>query len=86
MLNTESRDLCCHHAYNISAGCNSEYSWLFLRVLCKLRDWRLTSMKLVGKERLANVTYTHTSRNGAEKHLPVLPSDHFGLLLTLEQT
>lgn len=38
----------------------------------------------MGKERLGEATYTHTFRNGGSKQLPVLPSDHFGLLLRLE--
>lgn len=30
------------------------------------------------------VTYQKTFRNGGSKRLPVLPSDHYGLLVTLE--
>jgi tyrosyl-DNA phosphodiesterase 2 len=53
-------------------------------VLCKLRDWRLSSIELVGTQPLPGITYTHRFRNGGSKELPVLPSDHFGLLLRLE--
>lgn len=54
------------------------------RIICKLRDWRLGSIELVGNQPLPGVTYSHRFRNGGSKELPVLPSDHFGLLLKLE--
>ncbi|WIA14064.1 hypothetical protein OEZ85_002615 [Tetradesmus obliquus] len=54
------------------------------RIICKLRDWRLGSIELVGNQPLPGVTYSHRLRNGGSKELPVLPSDHFGLLLKLE--
>jgi hypothetical protein len=39
----------------------------------------------VGKDALPGVTHTHTYKSsGATRQLPVLPSDHFGLLLQLE--
>lgn len=56
----------------------------FHRIFAKLRDWRLASLAVVGTAPLPGVTYVHTTRAGAAKTLPVLPSDHFGLLLTLE--
>lgn len=55
------------------------------RVLCKLSDWRLSSIQMVGTQPLPGIKYTHTFRNGGSKELPVLPSDHFGLLLRLEE-
>lgn len=43
---------------------------------CRLgRRWRLKEMELVGHEPLPGLTY---------QGRPVLPSDHFGLLLELE--
>jgi hypothetical protein len=54
------------------------------RILVKLRDWRLSSIEIVGTQPLPGITYTHRFRNGGSKELPVLPSDHFGLLLKVE--
>jgi hypothetical protein len=41
-------------------------------------------MRLVGTERIPGATYRKTFRNGGSKALPVLPSDHYGLLLEME--
>lgn len=44
------------------------------RAFCKLRHWRLQSAELVGREPLPGLSF---------EGRPVLPSDHFGLLLQL---
>lgn len=44
------------------------------RVFAKLHRWRLHSMELVGREALPGLRF---------EGRPVLPSDHFGLLLVL---
>jgi hypothetical protein len=51
-----------------------------------LAPCRVVGMTRVGTEPLPGVTYTKAFRNGGSKVLPVLPSDHFGLLLRLEAT
>lgn len=54
------------------------------RIFARLSDFKLGSVSVVGKDQLEGGTYTHTFRNGGTKELPVLPSDHFGLLLKLD--
>ena len=56
------------------------------RVLARLRDFKVVAMSRLGTEPIPGVTYSKTFRNGGSKTLPVLPSDHFGLLLQLEAT
>jgi hypothetical protein len=50
-----------------------------------MSDFRLGSISIVGREQLGAATYIHTFKNGGSKQLPVLPSDHFGLLLKVEE-
>lgn len=47
------------------------------RAFCRLRRWRLQSAELVGREPLPGLSF---------EGRPVLPSDHFGLLLMLRPT
>ena len=57
------------------------------RVLARLHGWRLSSIEMVGTSPLpGGVTYSAkvSGRGGGVKTLPVLPSDHFGLLAKLE--
>ena len=56
------------------------------RVFAKLGDWRVAAMRLVGTEPIAGATYHKPlpRGRGGTRPLPVLPSDHFGLLLELE--
>lgn len=49
------------------------------RFLCRLRDFKLDSIEMVGVEPIPGVT--HCDDKGGM--LPVLPSHHFGLLLTI---
>lgn len=55
------------------------------RVLCRLREWEVSRVQLVGTRPLCGKTYEFTSRNGVVRTLPVLPSDHFGLLATFSR-
>jgi hypothetical protein len=54
------------------------------RVFARLSNFKLGSVRIVGKDRLGDAMYTHRFKNGESKQLPVLPSDHFGLLLQLD--
>ncbi|CAN1811259.1 Tyrosyl-DNA phosphodiesterase 2 [Linum perenne] len=56
------------------------------RFLCNLRDFKVSSIEMVGKEAIPGLSYTKEKkvRHEVKKlELPVLPSDHYGLLLTL---
>jgi tyrosyl-DNA phosphodiesterase 2 len=49
------------------------------RFVCKLRDFVLENIEMVGVEPIHGVTHC----NDMGQELPVLPSHHFGLLLTI---
>ncbi|KAI3495189.1 hypothetical protein L1887_37405 [Cichorium endivia] len=53
------------------------------RFLICLRDFEAESVKMVGTEPIPEVTYLKQKKGGKELELPVLPSDHFGLLLSM---
>ena len=53
------------------------------RVYCKTCRYKPNSIKLVGTQPLPGVTFTKSYKKGPTQ-LPVLPSDHFGLLATLK--
>ncbi|KAI3823864.1 hypothetical protein L1987_05309 [Smallanthus sonchifolius] len=53
------------------------------RFLISLRDFKVECIKMVGTEAIPEVTYMKQKKGGKELELPVLPSDHFGLLLTM---
>ena len=55
------------------------------RVLCRLVDYEPASVRMVGTAPLCGASYEKQFRNGGSKRMPVLPSDHFGLLLTLRR-
>ena len=48
------------------------------------RPISITGMRLVGTEPIPGATYRKVFRNGSARTLPVLPSDHYGLLLEME--
>lgn len=63
------------------AGRRAQPGWRFDRVLCRLAAQQLQSLSMVGKQTLPGVFF---SRGGdSATRLPVLPSDHFGLLVKL---
>ncbi|CAH1448269.1 unnamed protein product [Lactuca virosa] len=53
------------------------------RFLICLRDLKAESVVMVGTKPIPDVTYLKQKKGGKELELPVLPSDHFGLLLTM---
>ena len=56
------------------------------RAFVKLRDFDVRAIEMVGKQPIPGVTYHKTVSNRGKSQLvelPVLPSDHYGLLLTL---
>ncbi|PIA63240.1 hypothetical protein AQUCO_00200926v1 [Aquilegia coerulea] len=50
----------------------------FDRILCNLKDFELDDIEIIGKEAIPDASYKWN-----KKKLPVLPSDHYGLLLTI---
>ena len=54
------------------------------RIFVKLADWEAQSIEMVGREAIPGLIYSKMVR-GKEKRLPVLPSDHYGLLLHLRR-
>ena len=53
------------------------------RVFCKMSKYKLASVVMVGTQAIAGVTYTRSYKKGPTI-LPVLPSDHFGLLASFK--
>ncbi|KAL6883587.1 hypothetical protein ACP4OV_011001 [Aristida adscensionis] len=58
------------------------------RFVCKLADFKVDSIEMIGKEAIPGVWYLKDKKVRKETtqvKLPVLPSDHFGLILTIIQ-
>ena len=58
------------------------------RFLCKLADFKIDSIEMIGKEAIPGVSYSKEKKIRKESRkiqLPVFPSDHFGLVLTITQ-
>uniref|UniRef100_A0A7N0TMV8 RanBP2-type domain-containing protein n=1 Tax=Kalanchoe fedtschenkoi TaxID=63787 RepID=A0A7N0TMV8_KALFE len=56
------------------------------RFLCCLRDYKVADISMIGTEAIADLRYVKEKKVKGEKKpvvLPVLPSDHYGLLLTV---
>ena len=56
------------------------------RFVCKLPDFKVDSIEMIGKEAIPGITYIKQKKVRQEIRqlvLPVLPSDHFGLVLTI---
>ena len=56
------------------------------RFVCKLSDFKVESIEMIGEEVIPGVTYIKEKKVRQEicqLVLPVLPSDHFGLVLTI---
>lgn len=56
------------------------------RAFCKLNDFQVCKMELVGTEAIPGLTYKKNRKvkgKSVELVLPVFPSDHFGLHLEL---
>ncbi|KAK1283802.1 hypothetical protein QJS10_CPB21g00973 [Acorus calamus] len=57
------------------------------RFVCRLENFKIIDIDMIGLDAIPDVSYykEKKGRNGVHKlELPVLPSDHFGLLLTIE--
>ncbi|KAG0549629.1 hypothetical protein BDA96_01G271300 [Sorghum bicolor] len=58
------------------------------RFVCKLADFKIVSIEMIGKEAIPGVSYYKEKKIRKESRmveLPVFPSDHFGLVLTITQ-
>lgn len=58
------------------------------RMFCQLRDFEAVSIEMVGTEAIPDLTYSKEKKVKGQVQmikLPVLPSDHFGLLLKLSR-
>lgn len=56
------------------------------RMLCSLQDFKIDRIEMIGMEAIPGISYCKEKKvkNEVKKMmLPVLPSDHFGLLLTI---
>ncbi|CAN4123730.1 unnamed protein product [Withania somnifera] len=56
------------------------------RFVCKLQDFSISDIKMIGKDAIPNLTYIKEKKVKSEVKrltLPVLPSDHYGLLLEI---
>ncbi|KAL4366633.1 hypothetical protein GQ457_05G034160 [Hibiscus cannabinus] len=56
------------------------------RFICKLSDFKVSGVEMIGMEPIPGLSYTKEKYYRQEKkllELPVLPSDHYGLLLTI---
>uniref|UniRef100_A0ACD5V5H7 Uncharacterized protein n=1 Tax=Avena sativa TaxID=4498 RepID=A0ACD5V5H7_AVESA len=59
------------------------------RFVCKLPDFEIDAIEMIGKEAIPGITYLKekkVGKNVRELELPVLPSDHFGLVLSISYT
>ncbi|TVU30972.1 hypothetical protein EJB05_22631, partial [Eragrostis curvula] len=58
------------------------------RFVCNLEDFRIDSIEMIGTEAIPGVSYLKEKKVRKEirkVELPVFPSDHFGLILTITQ-
>ncbi|PIN13590.1 putative Mg2+-dependent phosphodiesterase TTRAP [Handroanthus impetiginosus] len=56
------------------------------RFVCKLKDFKIREIEMIGTDAIPELTYIKEKRvkgQVKELELPVLPSDHYGLLLTI---
>ncbi|PKI79069.1 uncharacterized protein LOC116206329 [Punica granatum] len=58
------------------------------RIMCKLQDFKVSGIEMIGMEAIPGLSYCKEKKIGKEMKqlvLPVLPSDHYGLLLTISR-
>ncbi|CAN6305263.1 unnamed protein product [Urochloa humidicola] len=58
------------------------------RFLCKLEDFKIDNIEMIGKEPIPGITYFKEKKVRKQLRtieLPVFPSDHFGLVLTISK-
>ncbi|KAL5225949.1 hypothetical protein ABZP36_012588 [Zizania latifolia] len=56
------------------------------RFICKLADFKIDSIEMIGKDAIPGVSFVKEKKVGKgvrKLELPVLPSDHFGLVLSI---
>ncbi|XP_042943073.1 tyrosyl-DNA phosphodiesterase 2 [Carya illinoinensis] len=56
------------------------------RIICNLRDFKISEIDMIGMDPIPGLSYYKEKKVKKEKkqlELPVLPSDHYGLLLTI---
>ncbi|GMN36350.1 hypothetical protein TIFTF001_005947 [Ficus carica] len=56
------------------------------RLVCKLHDFKISGIEMIGMEEIPGISYIKEKKVKKEikrLELPVLPSDHYGLLLTI---
>ncbi|XP_047075819.1 uncharacterized protein LOC124685829 [Lolium rigidum] len=56
------------------------------RFVCKLPDFKIDAIEMIGKEAIPGLSYMKekkVGKNVRQLELPVLPSDHFGLVLSI---
>ncbi|KAL8198162.1 hypothetical protein R6Q57_029970 [Mikania cordata] len=69
---------------NLMLSANRKLQKRLDRFLISLHDFKVESIEMVGTEAIPEVTYMKQKKGGKELELPVFPSDHFGLLLTMK--
>lgn len=71
---------------NIMLSGNRKLQKRLDRFVCKLSDFKVDSIEMIGKEAIPGITYIKEKKVRQEirnLELPVFPSDHFGLVLTI---
>ena len=53
------------------------------RVWCRLKEWKAVDIEMVGMARIPGIIAADYKAFGQSK--PILPSDHFGLLVKFEK-
>jgi tyrosyl-DNA phosphodiesterase 2 len=59
------------------------------RFACKFSDFKVDNIEMIGKEAIPGITYIKEKKVRQEirnLELPVFPSDHFGLVLTISSS
>ncbi|KAL6594101.1 hypothetical protein ACP70R_049002 [Stipagrostis hirtigluma subsp. patula] len=71
---------------NATISANRKMQKRLDRFVCKLSDFQVENIEMIGKEAIPGITYIKEKKVRQEIRqlkLPVLPSDHFGLVLTI---
>ena len=63
-----------------NAMLNNNFKNRLDRVLCKLSAWQPESVEMVGTAAIPGASYIKTTKRKGDVRMPVLPSDHYGLL------
>nr|CAB3494157.1 unnamed protein product [Digitaria exilis] len=71
---------------NVMLSANRKLQKRLDRFVCKLSDFKVESIEMIGKEAIPGITYIKEKKVRQEIRqlvLPAFPSDHFGLVLTI---